>query len=81
MPWTSCDLSAQKPSEYRVLKHFGFLFVHLVIFQENQGLGVLMVCVLVTQSCLPWPVTSTVQKAPPQSSEGTPPLLSLSWNV
>ena len=55
---------------------FGFPIVHLVIFQEKQGLGLLTVWVQVTQSWLHWPVTSTVQRAP--HSEGTPPLLSLS---
>ena len=55
---------------------FGFLVVHLVIFQENQGLGVLRVWVQVTQSWLHWPETSTIQRAP--HSEGTTPLLSLS---
>ena len=54
---------------------FGFPIVHLVIFQEKQGLGLLTVWVQVTQSWLHWPVTSTVQRAP--HSEGTPPLLSL----
>ena len=39
---------------------FGFLVVHLVIFQENQGLGVLRVWVQVTQGWLNWPVMSTV---------------------
>ena len=53
----------------------GFPSVHLVIFQENQGLGVLTMWVQVTQSWLHWPVTSTVQRAP--HSEGTPPVLSL----
>ena len=53
---------------------FGFPGVHLVIFQENQGLGVLRVWVQVIQSWLCWPVTSTVQMAP--DSEGNPPLLS-----
>ena len=76
MPWTSSDLSAQTPSEDRVLKCFGFPLVHLVIFQENQGLGVLRVCVQVTQCWLQWPVTSTIKKAP--NTEGTPTLLSLS---
>ena len=75
MPWTSCGLSAQTPSEDRVLKHFGFPLVHFVIFQENQGLQVLRVWDQVTQSWLHWPVTSTVQRAP--HSEGTPPLFSL----
>ena len=55
---------------------FGFPLVHLVIFQENQGLGVLRVWVQVTQSWLHWPVTSTVQRTP--HSEETPSLLSLS---
>ena len=55
---------------------FGFPLVHLVIFQENQGLGVLSVWVQVTQSWLHWPVTSTVHRAP--HSEGTQPLFSLS---
>ena len=50
---------------------FGFPLVHLVIFQENQGLGVLRVWVQITQSWLQWPVTSTVQRAP--HSEGNPP--------
>ena len=54
---------------------FGFPLVHLVIFQENQGLGVLSVWVQVTQSWLHWPVTSTVNRAP--HSEGTLPLFSL----
>ena len=54
---------------------FGFPIVHLVIFQEKQGLGLLTVWVQVTQSWLHWPVTSTVQRAP--HSEGTPPVLSL----
>ena len=75
---TSCYLSAQIHSEDMVLKHNGFLLVQLVIFQENQSLGVLSVWVQVTQSWLRWPVISTVQRAP--YSEGTPPLLSLSWN-
>ena len=55
---------------------FGFPLVHLVIFQENQGLGVLRVCVQVTQSWRHWPVTYNVQRAP--HSEGTTPVLSLS---
>ena len=55
---------------------FGFPLIHLVIFQENQGLGVLRVWVQVTKSWLHRPVTSTVQRAP--HSEVTPPLLSLS---
>ena len=55
---------------------FGFPLVHLVIFQENQGLGVLRVWFLVTQNWLHWPVTYTVQRAP--HSEGTQTLLSLS---
>ena len=38
----------------------GFPIVHLVIFQENQGLGVLRVWVQVTQGWLNWPVMSTV---------------------
>jgi len=59
-----------------VLNHIGFLLVKLVIFQENQSLGVLRVWVQVTQIWLRWPVTSTFQRAP--HSEGTPPLLSLS---
>ena len=54
---------------------FGFPIVHLVIFQEKQGLGLLTVWVQVTQSWLHWPVTSTVQRT--AHSEGTPPLLSL----
>ena len=58
---------------------FGLPRVHIVIFQENQGLGVLAVWVQVTQSWLYWPVTSNVQRAP--HSEGTPPLLSLSCNA
>ena len=58
---------------------FGFPLVYLVIFQENQGLGVLRAWVQVTQSWLHWPVTSTVQRVP--HSEGTPPLLSLSGNA
>ena len=57
----------------------GFPIVHLVIFQENQGLGVLRVWVQVTQRWLYWPVTSTLQRAP--HSEGTPPLLSLPSNA
>ena len=40
---------------------FGFALIHLVIFQENQGVGVLRVWVQVTHSWLRWPVTSTVQ--------------------
>ena len=76
MPWISCDLSAQTPSEDRVLKCFGVPLVHLVIFQENQGLGVLRVWVQVTQHWLQWPVISTVKRAP--NSEETQPLLSLS---
>ena len=75
-PWTSSDVSAQTPSEDWVLKCFGFPHVHLVIFQENQGLGFLRVWVQVTQSWLHWPVTYTVQRAP--HSEGTQTLLSLS---
>ena len=63
-PWTSSDLSAQTPSEDTVLKCFGFPLVHLVIFQENQGLEALSVWVHVTQSWLCWPVNSTVQTAP-----------------
>ena len=55
---------------------FGFPLVHHVIFQENQGLGVLRVWVQVTLSWLHWPVTYSVQRAP--HSEGTPPLFSLS---
>ena len=51
-----------------MLKHFGYPLVHFVIFQENQGLGVLRVWDQVTQSWLHWPVTSTVQRAP--HSEG-----------
>ena len=57
---------------------FGFPIVHLDIFQENQGLGLLTVWVQVTQSWLHWPLT-TVQRAP--HSEGTPPLLSLPSNA
>ena len=53
----------------------GFPLVHLVIFQENQGLGVLRLWVQFTQTWLHWPVTSTVQRT--AHSEGTPPLLSL----
>ena len=75
-PWTSSDVSAQTPSEDWVLKCFGFPHVHLVIFQENQGLGFLRVWVQFTQSWLCWPMTSTVQRAP--HSAGPPPLLSLS---
>ena len=56
----------------------GFPIVHLVIFQENQGLGVLTMWVQVTQSWLHWPVTSTVQRTP--HSERTPPLNSLFIN-
>ena len=52
-----------------MLKHTGFLLVQLVIFQENQSLGVLRAWVQVTQIWLHWPVTSTVQRAP--HSEGT----------
>ena len=52
------------PSEDSMLKGFGLLLVQLVIFQKNQGLGILLVWVQVTQSCLPWPVTSTSQRAP-----------------
>ena len=48
---------------------FGFPLVHFIIFQENQGLGVLSVLVQFTQSWLCWPVISTVQRAP--HSEGT----------
>ena len=55
---------------------FGFPLIHLVIFQENQGLGVLRVWVQVTQHWLQWPVISTVKRAP--NSEGIQPLLSLS---
>ena len=77
--WTSSHLSAQTPSEDRVLKCLGFPLVYLVIFQENQGLGVLRVLVQVTQIWLHWPVTSTAKRAP--NSEGTQPLLSLSWNA
>ena len=55
---------------------FGFPIVHLVIFQEKQGLGLLTVWVQVTQSWLHWPETSTIQRAP--HSEGTTPVLSLS---
>ena len=55
---------------------FWFPLVHLVIFQENQGLGFLRVWVQFTQIWLHWPVTSTVQRA--AHSEGTPSLLSLS---
>ena len=76
--WTSSALSAQTPSEDRVQKHFGFPLVHLVIFQENQSLGLLRVWVQLTQSWLQWPVISTVQRAP--HLEETPPLLSLSWS-
>ena len=36
-------MSAQTPSEDKVLKHFGSPLVHFVIFQENQGPGVLRV--------------------------------------
>ena len=46
----------------------GFPIVHLVIFQEKQGLGLLTVWVQVTQSWLHWPVTSTVQK--PHTQKG-----------
>ena len=49
---------------------FGFPLIYLVIFQENQGLGVLRMWVQVTKSWLHWPVTSTVQRAP--HSERTP---------
>ena len=69
-------MSAQTPSEDMVLKHFGFPLVHFVIFQENQGLGVLRVWDQVTQIWLHQPVTSTVQRA--LHSEETPQLLSLS---
>ena len=69
-------MNVQIHSEDRVLKHFYFPLVQLVIFQENQVLGALSVWVQVTQSWLCWPVNSTVQTAP--HSEGTPPLLSLS---
>ena len=55
---------------------FGFPIVHLVIFQENQSLGVPRMWFQVTQSWICWPVTPTVQRAP--HSEVTPPLLSLS---
>ena len=55
---------------------FGFPLFHVVIFQENQGVGVLRVWVQVTQSWLHWPETSTIQRAP--HSEGTTPVLSLS---
>ena len=54
---------------------FGLPHVHIVIFQENQGLGVLRVWVQVTQNWLHWPVTYNVLRAP--HSEGTPPLLPL----
>ena len=73
LPPVTCD---EKHSEDMVLNHIGFLLVKLVIFQENQSLGVLRVWVQVTQIWLRWPVTSTIQRAP--LSEGTPPLLSLS---
>ena len=43
---------------------FWFLLVHLVIIQENQGLGVLRVWVQFTQCWLHWPVTSTVHRTP-----------------
>ena len=69
-------MSAQTPSEDTVLKHFVSPLIHFVIFQENQGLGVLRVWDQVTPSWLHWPVASTVQRAP--HSEGTPPQLSLS---
>ena len=58
------NLSAQAPSEDRVLNCFGFSLVHFVIFQENQGLGILRMWVQVTQSWLHWPVTYTLQRAP-----------------
>ena len=48
-PWTFSDLSVQTPSEDTVLKCFGFPLVHLVIFSGKSGLGVLRVCVQVTQ--------------------------------
>ena len=67
---TYCYLCAQKPSDDTVLKSFCFPLVHLVIFQENQSLGVLRMWVQVTQSWLHWPETSTVQRTP--HSGGTP---------
>ena len=74
-------LDLQRPECSDTLREHGaevfwFPIVHLVIFQENQGLGVLRVCVQVTQCWLQWPVTSTIKKAP--NTEGTPTLLSLS---
>ena len=73
-------LDLQRPECSDTLREHGaevfwFPIVHLVIFQENQGLGVLRVWFLVTQNWLHWPVTYTVQRAP--HSEGTSPLLSL----
>ena len=47
---------------------FWFPIVHLVIFQENQGLGVLRVWVQVTQSWLQWPVISMSKE--PHSQKG-----------
>ena len=44
-----------------VLKSFCFPLVQLVIFQENQSLGVLRMWVQVTQSLLHWPVTSAAK--------------------
>ena len=74
-------LDLQRPECSDTLREHGaevfwFPIVHLVIFQENQGLGFLRVWVQFTQIWLHWPVTSTVQRAP--HLEGTPPLLSLS---
>ena len=74
-------LDLQRPESSDTLRGqgaevFGFPLVRLVIFQENQGLGVLRVWVQVTQHWLQWHVTSNVKRSP--SSEGTPLLLSLS---
>ena len=74
-------LDLQRPESSDTLRGqgaevFGFPLVRLVIFQENQGLGVLRVWVQVTQIWLHCAVTSTVQRAP--HSEGIPTVLSLS---
>ena len=66
-------LDLQRPESSDTLRGqgaevFGFPLVRLVIFQENQGLGVLRVWVQVTQSWLQWPVISMSKE--PHSQKG-----------
>ena len=62
-------LDLQRPESSDTLRGqgaevFGFPLVRLVIFQENQGLGVLRVWVQVTQSWLHWPCDLYCSKGP-----------------